>query len=282
MLRKRIVFCTYAGLYSSIVLERLLQCPDVELVGIVNSKRILKKRYGFVSGVLNLIRTSGFRYFFYLMWVTDLFHFFQRFANMPSVRELARVHGVPILNSKDVNEDAAMAFIQSRNPDLIVSAYFNQLIGQQVLAVARFGGINIHPSALPRYRGTDPVFRALADGNSLLGVTVHRIDASFDTGPVLRQVNLQVGPTATVLDCYAALFDRGAELAAEVVGDIAEGKMNAIAQTGEGSYHSWPSAVEVRSLVQKGHRLVSIASFLRILRRNKDARLVRLPLESTH
>lgn len=279
---QRIVFCTYAGLYSSVVLERLLQCPGIELAGIVNSTRILRKRYGFVSGVVHLIRTSGFRYFLYLIWVTDLFHIFQRFSNMRSVREFARTHGVPILNSKDVNADVALTFIRSCDPDVIVSAYFNQLIGEQVLAVARFGGINIHPSALPQYRGTDPVFRALAAGDAVLGVTVHRIDASFDTGPVLRQAHLQVGPTATVLDCYAGLFDRGAELAAEVVGELAGAPGKAIAQTGEGSYHSWPTAAEVRSLEKKGHRLVSIASFFRILRRDKDAWLVRRPLESTH
>lgn len=72
-------------------------------------------------------------------------------------------------------------------PDLLVIYGFNWILPPEVFTLPRFGAINIHPSALPRYRGPAPLLWALRNGDPDIGVTVHRVDAGVDTGPILAQ-----------------------------------------------------------------------------------------------
>ena len=72
-------------------------------------------------------------------------------------------------------------------PDLMVVFGFNWRLPQEVLDLPRFGVLNVHESALPRYRGPAPVLWAIRNGDPTLGVTVHRMDKGLDTGPVLAQ-----------------------------------------------------------------------------------------------
>lgn len=72
-------------------------------------------------------------------------------------------------------------------PDLLVLYGFNWILPAEVFGLPTFGSINIHPSLLPRYRGPAPVHRAIRNGDPEIGVTVHRVDAGVDTGPILAQ-----------------------------------------------------------------------------------------------
>lgn len=72
-------------------------------------------------------------------------------------------------------------------PDLLVLYGFNWILPPAVFGVPRFGAINVHPSLLPRYRGPAPVHWAIRNGDPEIGVTVHRLDAGVDTGPILAQ-----------------------------------------------------------------------------------------------
>jgi methionyl-tRNA formyltransferase len=79
------------------------------------------------------------------------------------------------------------ALIRPLEPDLIVCSGFNWLIPREVLELPRFGAINLHPSLLPRYRGPIPVSWALRNADAEIGLTIHRMDDNFDTGPILAQ-----------------------------------------------------------------------------------------------
>jgi methionyl-tRNA formyltransferase len=72
-------------------------------------------------------------------------------------------------------------------PDLVVAFGFNWRLPPEVLALPRFGVLNVHPSALPRYRGPAPLLWAIRNGDPTIGVTVHRMDDGLDTGPILAQ-----------------------------------------------------------------------------------------------
>ncbi|MFL5311282.1 MAG: methionyl-tRNA formyltransferase, partial [Myxococcales bacterium] len=74
-------------------------------------------------------------------------------------------------------------------PDLMVVFGFNWRLPREVLDLPRFGVLNVHQSALPRYRGPAPVLWAIRNGDPTIGVTVHRMDEGFDTGPVMEQVD---------------------------------------------------------------------------------------------
>ncbi|HQP37737.1 MAG TPA: formyltransferase family protein [Polyangiaceae bacterium] len=89
---------------------------------------------------------------------------------------------------------AFAAALQELAPDLLVSWFFTRRIPMRVCRACRLGGIGVHPSLLPRHRGPDPFFAAIDSGDDVTGVTVHRIEAQYDTGAILGQERLAVDP----------------------------------------------------------------------------------------
>jgi methionyl-tRNA formyltransferase len=81
------------------------------------------------------------------------------------------------------------ALLAAYHPDVLLLFGFNWRLPPDVLAVPRLGALNIHPSALPRYRGPSPVLWAIRNGDPCLGLTVHRMTDRIDAGPVLAQVD---------------------------------------------------------------------------------------------
>src|SRR5260221_3291726 len=104
---------------------------------------------------------------------------------------------IPVLRLWRVNDEHARTDIAALDPDAVVMASFDQIIGARALALPRHGWLNIHPSALPLYRGPEPVYWTIADGEPTAGITLHRAAPRFDAGPVLAQRIIPVGPDAT-------------------------------------------------------------------------------------
>lgn len=240
----RIVLCTSGGFPAAAVLERLLASPRARLAGIVHSTRVLSPRYGFLRGAWEQYRRSGARYTLYL--------------GLASAARL-RAGGVPVLRTRNINEN--MEFIERLAPDLLVSAFFNQRIGEQLAAIPRCGAVNIHPSLLPAFRGVDPVFYAKLRGSPALGVSVHRISPALDRGNILSQKEFPAVPRESVLAATTRLYERGAALLVESLDRIAAGDPG-IAQTEAGDCDSWPTRRQVAALGQKGVPLVSLRDLL--------------------
>lgn len=254
----RILLCTSGGLYGSLVLQYLLASRDVEVVGIVKSTRVLHPAYGWLRGTIAQLRRSGLAYTLYLGCATTLPELLGRWFGLRSVSASARLRGIPLFASRDINGLAESEFIADQRPDLLVSAFFNQRIGSAVCAIAAAGAINIHPSLLPAFRGVDPVFFARLSGASHLGVTVHRVTADFDTGPVLVQAEVPMDPAASVIAATAKMFIHGAGRLLDCLPTILRGEPGQ-AQASGGSYDSWPAPVQVQAFLNKGNRLVRFA-----------------------
>ncbi len=106
--------------------------------------------------------------------------------------DLAREHRIPWHATADVNGTATHATIRAAAPDALLSFHFDQIFHPQTLALAPLGGVNVHPSLLPRHRGPIPALYGLAQGAN--GVSVHRLDAGIDTGEVLAQAAMPMPP----------------------------------------------------------------------------------------
>jgi methionyl-tRNA formyltransferase len=264
MQKTRLIFCSYSSVYSSVVLQKLLEARQIEVVGIVNSTRVLKKNYGFVRGAIELVRLTGWRYVLYQLWLTDFFHLFQPFSTRKTIQNLAKKHRIPVHSTRDINSDASVRFIRSTRPDLLVSAYFNQLIKPQVMALPTHGCINIHPSLLPQLRGADPVFHGLLRGNKALGVTVHYLGDEFDTGNILSQKAFHILPGASVLTHYTCLFEHGAQMSINAISQIQTGWRGTPQSQGD-DYVSWPTRQNVKDFVSHGHHLMSLKAYFAIL-----------------
>jgi len=267
----RILLCTSGGLYGALVLQYLLASREVEVVGIVKSTRVLHPAYGWLRGSIAQLRRSGLVYMLYLGCATTLPELPGRWFGLRSVSVSARQRGIPLCASRDINGVAECEFIAGQRPDLLVSAFFNQRIGESVRAIAAAGAVNIHPSLLPAFKGVDPVFFARLRAASQLGVTVHRVTADFDTGPVLVQTEVPMDPAASVISATAKLFIHGAGQLLDCLPKVLHGEPGR-AQASGGSYDSWPEPAQVRAFLSKGNRLVRFVD-TNLLRREAPRRL---------
>jgi len=109
--------------------------------------------------------------------------------------------------------------LKALQPDVIVVAAFGQILPTTVLELPQFGSLNVHASLLPRWRGAAPVAAALLAGDDTTGVTIMKMDAGLDTGPILSQRSVGIAPE----DTRKSLTSRLAQLGAELLRDTLPG-----------------------------------------------------------
>ena len=99
--------------------------------------------------------------------------------------------------------------LRELKPDLIFVTGFPWRLPAELLSLPRLGSINTHPAALPKYRGPNPVFWQIMNGEPEIGLTVHRMEAEFDTGPILAQATMLIDPEWYIEDLGAHLGELG-------------------------------------------------------------------------
>jgi methionyl-tRNA formyltransferase len=129
----------------------------------------------------------------------------------PPAAETARELGLELHQTADVNSESSLAAIASARPEAIVVCAFGQLIREPLLS--DYLMLNVHPSLIPRWRGAAPIERTLMAGDERTGVTIMRVTAGLDSGPVA----LAEETTVAADDDYASLSRRLAELSGEVL-----------------------------------------------------------------
>ncbi len=138
-------------------------------------------------------------------------------------RDLVRRLGLPLIPyRKDAVEEAAAA-LEALHPDLLCIGSFPYILRRPILRLSRLGTVNLHPSLLPKHRGSDPVFWTFAGNDLETGVTLHWVDEGVDTGNVLaqRRVAVERGVAGSVLT--ERLAREGAELLVRALPAIEEG-----------------------------------------------------------
>ena len=129
----------------------------------------------------------------------------------PPAAELAAELGLPLLQSADVNEEAALAKLRAAAPAAVVVCAFGQLIREPLLS--EYPLLNVHPSLLPRWRGAAPIERAIMAGDAETGTCIMRLTAGLDSGPVALSERVEIGPE----EDFAALSERLAALSGELL-----------------------------------------------------------------
>jgi methionyl-tRNA formyltransferase len=128
-----------------------------------------------------------------------------------------RAHRFP-----DLTDARVVARVKAARPELVASWFWTKPVPPAVLALAP--AVGVHPSLLPRHRGPDPYFWAIAEGDEVTGVTAHRLDEAYDTGAVLGQRTLRVDPSWNAWKLAKALDRPSLALLREVVRGHAEGR----------------------------------------------------------
>jgi methionyl-tRNA formyltransferase len=140
-------------------------------------------------------------------------------ARRPLVRA-ARARGVPVWRFDPRRPDRLATRLAAAGPDLLCVASFPRLLPPSVRAGARRGGLNLHPSLLPRHRGSDPLFWTYYADDAEAGVSVHWLDDGADTGPLIAQEAIALARGRPVRDLYAELAERGSRLLVHAVADV--------------------------------------------------------------
>lgn len=264
--KQRVVFFTYSSIYSSLVLNDLLRESTIEIVAIINSTRLLKPSYSGLKGSIKFIQTTGLRYATYLFFITDLFAWLQPLSRLNTVHSLAKKYNIPLLNSIDINRKKEIQFISELEPDVLLSAHFNQLFKVEVLQLPKLAAINIHPSLLPNYKGVDPVFYALLKKEEKIGVTAHLIDQTFDTGRILVQQSFSANASKTVFQQNIQLFQAGGKIAIDTIHQLLANQQG-LEQQQEGNYDSWPDKHLIKQFKKQGNKLIKLQDYFNLLRK---------------
>jgi methionyl-tRNA formyltransferase len=143
---------------------------------------------------------------------------------------------IPLLRCWRVNEEHCRQDLAGLRPDLGVMASFDQILGARVLAIPGHGWLNVHPSALPAYRGPEPVYWTIADGAAEAGITLHRAAPRFDAGPILAQRRLPLDGDETAGTLTRGLCRLGTEALGEAVEALLADRPGRLPDLAAGSY----------------------------------------------
>lgn len=155
------------------------------------------------------------------------------------VKRFAADHGLQVLQPRSLKDEAAQVALAGTALDVLVVAAYGLILPQPVLDWPRYGCLNIHASLLPRWRGAAPVARAIEAGDVTTGITIMRMDAGLDTGPVVREVPLDVDSRETTGSLTDRLASLGAATIVDVLGGLARDRSLAVtAQPADGATYA--------------------------------------------
>ena len=151
----------------------------------------------------------------------------------PAVISLARELGLSTMQPANPNDAASLERIRAARPDVLAVVAYGRLLRGSLLELAPAGVVNLHPSLLPEYRGASPIQAAICDGRAHTGVTLMRMDAGLDTGPVIAAREVSIGADDTSPALHDRLADAGAALLHETIDSWVAGSVSAQPQDPE-------------------------------------------------
>jgi methionyl-tRNA formyltransferase len=154
----------------------------------------------------------------------------------PLVKQAALAAGLPVTQPEKIRSNAEFrAQLETIAPDAIIVVAYGLIVPPWMLALPRFGCINLHGSLLPKYRGAAPIQWAVAMGDAFTGNTTMLLEEGLDTGPILLQQTLEIAPDETAVDLFDRLARAGARLVVETLVGLTNGTIRPQAQNHEGA-----------------------------------------------
>lgn len=146
------------------------------------------------------------------------------------VEDLARAHTIEVFKGK-VKTPEFYAKLREWDPEVGVMATFGQLLNEEIFGYPRLGFYNLHPSDLPAYRGPDPFGDMIRGGEEYTKVTMHKVDAGFDTGDIVAKSDwIRIPPNATPVDMHKITSVSAARLMGRVLEEIIAGRATFVPQ----------------------------------------------------
>lgn len=243
-----LVLYTNGHLGSSIILNQLCQSPLFNVVGVI---KVQPLKWSF-SGLKKLKKKMvglGWRFGWLMLWqhfwqlmgyvLGTLFPFSKRLR--PTWR-LSQLYDFPVWHVDNVNAESVCDRVRTLNPELLVSAYFSQILKSEILSIPKRGCLNVHPGWLPAYRGAMAYFWVLKNGEDHAGVSVHWMDQGIDTGALIARKKFQISQGMTQQQVLVRTATIGARLLRRIgLKMLQETPLEPIANNpDEGDYYTFP------------------------------------------
>ena len=143
----------------------------------------------------------------------------------PSATEIATERAISVYAPSNINTPESIAWIQQREADLIVVAYYDQILAAAIFSMPRLGCVNLHLAKAEAYRGCYPTTWALINGETETGVTMHRVTAEIDGGDILAEREVPIAPDDTGRSLYDKCTVAGVELFSEALPALIAGTL---------------------------------------------------------
>lgn len=144
----------------------------------------------------------------------------------PSAAEIARAADIPVRAPEKVNSDEVIAWIRACKVDLIVVAYYDQILASEIFEMPSLGCVNLHFASAERYRGCYPTTWALINGDAMTGVTLHRVTGVIDGGEIMAEREVPIEAEDTGLSLYGKCVQAGIALFEEALPALLEGRLS--------------------------------------------------------
>ena len=139
------------------------------------------------------------------------------------VKELALASGLPVYQPVKMRDGTAYEEIKALSPDILVVVAYGRILPDEILALPKYGAVNVHGSLLPKYRGAAPIQWAVLNGDKVTGVSTMYLASEMDTGDVIYTAETEIGEFETSGELFDRLMVMGAQLLAKTLRDIEKG-----------------------------------------------------------
>lgn len=161
-----------------------------------------------------------------------------------AVKQTALAAGLPVYQPEKLRDGTALAILRELAPDLIAVVAYGKLIPDDILALPKYGCVNVHGSLLPKYRGSAPIQRAVLSGDPITGVTTMYLSSGMDEGDMIYSEETAIGETETSGELFDRLAPLGAALLVRTIRAIGAGAAPRISQDGSQATYAPPLSRE--------------------------------------
>ena len=139
------------------------------------------------------------------------------------VKQTALASGLPVFQPEKMRDGTALSQIKALSPDILVVVAYGKLLPDDILAVPKYGAVNVHGSLLPKYRGAAPIQWAVLNGDKVTGVSTMYLASEMDSGDIIYTSQTEIGEFETSGELFDRLMVMGAELLVKTLRDIEAG-----------------------------------------------------------
>jgi methionyl-tRNA formyltransferase len=147
-----------------------------------------------------------------------------------SVHDWANAHEIPVFTPLTLKNDEEAALFAGHGADVGIVIAYGLILPEKILQGPRLGCLNVHASLLPRWRGAAPIARSIEAGDAETGITIMKMDAGLDTGPIFQKQGVPITPDSTTASLQETLAHTGADLLLDTVNAYAAGKLEPLPQ----------------------------------------------------